>query len=266
MAQITKTVIYPLPTEWYGDEQDNTKSGICTYVGPDKITLWYENYGTDENPSWELAHAFPSDPGEDRDPPFGAVVVELNADTHPLHVIANWGGIEQPNWIETPAGPDDEPNPILPDYHYFNEVFDMRSFGYNVETKSWNTPRFSGPHTEEASGGQKTTGWDYVRVTRDRLLANSDNKIPADAPEDFSSAWKEYRQKLRDLPVKWASVGDKTYLIVWPREPGDMESFMGISNQSDLECKNHEDDNIPNAYCNKVFYLDGRVVDVNPNP
>ena len=34
MANITRTVIYPVPTEFYGDNQDTSRSGIATYVGP----------------------------------------------------------------------------------------------------------------------------------------------------------------------------------------------------------------------------------------
>lgn len=262
MAQITKTVIYPLPTEWYGDEQDITKSGICTYVGPDKITMWWSNYGTDENPRWILDHSFPSDTPEDRDPPIGSRVIELDVNTHPLNAIALWGGIEGPNWIETPAGPDDEPNPILADYHHFNEVFDLRSFNYNFDTESWDTGRFSGVHTEEDEWSdegeqQKTFGWDWVRVTRNNLLRRSDTKIPADAPESFASAWREYRQKLRDLPEKWASVGEKTYLIVWPQEPDTLDMWNGVASNSsqvtvDVSTEGPVD-------TNKVYRLDGTI-------
>ena len=115
MAEITKTVIYPIPTEWYGDTQDTNMSGICTYTGPDRITIWYRNIGTDENPKWVQEHSFPSDEPEDRNPPVECRVVELNARTHTLNAIALWGGIEGPRLIETPAGPDSEPNPVIPD-------------------------------------------------------------------------------------------------------------------------------------------------------
>jgi len=240
MAEITKTVIYPIPTEWYSDTQDTNMSGICTYTGPDRITIWYRNIGTDENPKWTEEHSFPSDEPEDRKPPIDCRVVELNARTHTMNAIALWGGIEGPMMIETPAGPDTEPNPILNDYHHFHEVFDMCSFHYNFETESWNTGRFSGPHTEEDEWSeegevQKTFGWDAVRSARDALLRQSDNKIPVDAPEEFARPWREYRQKLRDITNTWASVGDKTYLIVWPREPGDIDTFTGESPETGLD-------------------------------
>ena len=71
----------------------------------------------------------------------------------------------------------------------------------------------------------------------DRLLVASDTQVPADAPEGYASAWRTYRQKLRDLPATWASVGDNTYLIVWPREPGDVELFQGDSPETGLDSK-----------------------------
>lgn len=239
MAQITKTIIYPVPTEFYGDNQDTNRSGICTYVGPDRITFWYENIGTEENPEWEQEHSFPSDPGETRDMPAGCRMVELDAEQYPMHAVALFGGIAGPDLIETPAGPDSEPNPILPDYLHFHEVFDMCSFDYDFENSRWPEPRFSGEHTEtetrHGDGIQRTHGWDWVRASRDLLLAQSDTQVPADAPEGYASEWRTYRQKLRDLPETWASVGNNTYLIVWPREPGDRADFHGESPETGLD-------------------------------
>jgi hypothetical protein len=239
MANITRTVIYPVPTEFYGDNQDTSRSGIATYVGPARITFWYENLGTDAEPDWEYQHSFDSEFPEDRDPPAGTRIVELNAETHTLHAIALWGGIAGPDLIETPAGPDSEPNPIIPDYLHFNEVFDLCSFNYDFENDRWPAQGvFSGEHTEtdvvHGDGEQRTHGWHWVRQVRDQMLAQSDDKIPADAPEGFASEWREYRQKLRDLPATWNNVGNNTYLIVWPREPGDSARFSGVSPETGL--------------------------------
>lgn len=238
MAQITKTIVFPVPTEYYGDTQDTNRSGICTYTGPDRITFWYTNVGTEESPDWVQEHCFPTDTPEDRDPPADSRVVELNADTHPLNAVALWGGIAGPDLIETPAGPDSEPNPILPDYLHFHEVYDMESFDYDFATSLWKTGRFSGEHTETTSthgdGVQRTHGWDWVRTQRNQLLTASDSMVPADAPEAYASEWRTYRQKLRDLPSTWSGVGNNTYLIVWPREPGDVAGFTGDSPETGL--------------------------------
>ena len=136
MAQITKTIVFPVPTEYYGDTQDTNRSGICTYTGPDRITFWYTNVGTEESPDWVQEHCFPTDTPEDRDPPADSRVVELNADTHPLNAVALWGGIAGPDLIETPAGPVSEPNPILPDYLHFHEVYDMESLTMTLQLVS----------------------------------------------------------------------------------------------------------------------------------
>lgn len=224
MANITKTVLFPVPTVWMGQAQDTTRTGIATYVGPQNITIWYENKGTDANPDWDQCHEFETGT-EDRDPPVGAKVVTLDADKYPMNAIAVWGGIEGPYHIETPSGPDSEPNPILDDWLHFHEVFDLLSLEYDHVNEKWpRDPKFSSEATElghRTSDVAKVFGWDWVREDRNSLLAQSDDKIPADAPTGYTSPWKEYRQKLRDLPNTWAGVGTETYRIVWPHEPDD---------------------------------------------
>ena len=73
-----------------------------------------------------------------------------------------------------------------------------------------------------------------MRETRNNLLTQSDDKIPADAPSTFSSPWKDYRQKLRDLPTTWAGVGTETYKIVWPHEPDDTPNSGDAADTSDF--------------------------------
>ena len=52
------------------------------------------------------------------------------------------------------------------------------------------------------------------------MLTACDNRVPADASNTaFAQTWKDYRQKLRDLPADWVGVGTATHLIVWPRDP-----------------------------------------------
>ena len=41
-----------------------------------------------------------------------------------------------------------------------------------------------------------------IRVTRDRLLSESDWAMMPDAPTD-KTAWTTYRQALRDFPATW---------------------------------------------------------------
>jgi hypothetical protein len=56
--------------------------------------------------------------------------------------------------------------------------------------------------------------WERLRILRNRLLANSDLKMIADAPWDVAP-WKAYRQALRDLPANTIDPRQ----AVWPVSP-----------------------------------------------
>lgn len=49
--------------------------------------------------------------------------------------------------------------------------------------------------------------WDDIRDHRNSLLDGSDGKVTEDMPENLKEQWKEYRQKLRDLPAVMESAG-----------------------------------------------------------
>jgi hypothetical protein len=49
--------------------------------------------------------------------------------------------------------------------------------------------------------------WDDIRDHRNSLLEGSDGKVTEDMPEDLKEQWKQYRQKLRDLPDVMQSAG-----------------------------------------------------------
>ena len=99
----------------------------------------------------------------------------------------------------------------------------MESFGWDPALNSgaggWKTPKYS--HADENPDGSDTTfGWEWVRTIRNNMLTACDNRVPTDAANtDFAQTWKDYRQKLRDLPADWVGVGTATHLIVWPRDP-----------------------------------------------
>jgi len=56
--------------------------------------------------------------------------------------------------------------------------------------------------------------WERVRIWRDKLLKDSDVKMVEDAPWN-KSAWADYRQALRDLPITVSDPAD----IVFPAPP-----------------------------------------------
>jgi len=70
----------------------------------------------------------------------------------------------------------------------------------------------------------------YLREERDFMLLESDWTQGADVPESIQTAWKTYRQQLRDLPSKFptprfdgaAKVASKHLRltdVVWPTKP-----------------------------------------------
>ena len=70
----------------------------------------------------------------------------------------------------------------------------------------------------------------YLREERDAMLKESDWTQTPDVPEAIKTAWKTYRQELRDLPSKYpnptfdgnANVASKHLRlidVVWPTKP-----------------------------------------------
>ena len=61
---------------------------------------------------------------------------------------------------------------------------------------------------------------------RNNKLKQSDNRIAVDLPDGpYKTAWKNYRQKLRDLPLDWAGVGTATHLVAFPMDPEEQEDW-----------------------------------------
>ena len=222
MARITKTVLFPVPTDWMGQDADPDEVGIVTYTGPRYLkTLW--------DPERPGDCVFVGDPETDKacetPNPVGTVEVTLDAEQYPLHAISLWGWEDPAEQLEVQCGPDDEPNPTICDPYHFTEVFDLRSFYYDTATSSWSAPQFSSDelHSDEdaaAAGDTVCTGWNWVRKTRNQMLVECDSRVAApDMPDSVRQPWLDYRQKLRDIPENWANVGNQTHLIVWPLDP-----------------------------------------------
>lgn len=246
MAQITKTIIFPVPTVWMGQDQDDTNVGIETYTGPDKIFIDYYKEaagvgGTFDQASNASRNIFQTWDADQPDYPShfvpqDCVRVELDATKFPLHAAAIWGGIAPPNVIEIQAGPAADDNPFIMDPHSMCETYDMRSFYWDKTQNSgaggWSTPKFShvlndgsDPYDTESDDGSFMS-WECIRDERNRLLQACDNRIAADLPDGaYKTAWKNYRQKLRDLPNDWAGIGTATHLIAWPKDPDEQKDW-----------------------------------------
>jgi len=63
--------------------------------------------------------------------------------------------------------------------------------------------------------GQHDVSWEFVRAERDRALLECDWRALKDVV--LSTAWKEYRQALRDLPQNHDEANDA--VDVWPAVP-----------------------------------------------
>jgi hypothetical protein len=112
MANITRTFLFPVPTEWMGQDQDDDNVGVATYNGPDRIKCWYMLDG-DGNKTSTFFDARSADEQNLPTPPVDTYEVILNAETHPLHAAIIFGGVAEPDFIEVAAGPSDEPNPSI---------------------------------------------------------------------------------------------------------------------------------------------------------
>ena len=255
-TQVSKTFIFPVPTQWLGQDQDDYNAGVATYNGPKNLKVWLE-YDSNGNKTDHIVDTVDPTRSDYPDPlPANIYAVDLDANEHPEQAAALDGGIAGPLHIEVQAGPSSDPNPYIDDPAHFHEVYDMCSFGWDPTLNSgaggWKTPRFS---HEIEDHDDTTFGWEWVRTVRNNMLTACDNRIPTDASNtDFAQTWKDYRQKLRDLPADWVGVGTATHLIVWPRDP-DMV-------KKDAEIKAYKEANLAESDPN--FY-DGVLPNENPD-
>ena len=229
MSDITRTFIFPVPSVWKGQDQDDSNVGIDTYNGPANITAWYKRDGDNGAKTTELVTAFDTADPQLRDPAIDMYAVQLDASKYTLHAAAIWGGISTVRHIEVTAGPSDEPNPVIRDPYHMTEVFDMRSLHYDPALNSgdggWSTPKFANQCSGPDQADDNSFGWNWVRSARNDMLASCDGRIAEDMPTSVKDEWKTYRQKLRDLPVSWAGVGTATHLIVWPPDPDEQKKI-----------------------------------------
>ena len=223
--EITKTVLFPVPTEYCGDEQDDTEVGIATYVGPRYLrTRWQlpDENGIIEQPGshgvWDW-----DDPSGFMPCPIDCVEVKLDAEAEPLHALNLWGQNDDPDRFDVVCGDPTAPDPNIMDPLCFTEAIDPQSLYYDVVNSRWTSPSFRSDAVDAqcAPGETQQYSWATVRATRDAMLANSDSKINDDMPPAVKQPWLDYRAKLRNIPADWAGIGTSTYLITWPIAPDE---------------------------------------------
>lgn len=220
---IEKTVLFPVPTELYGQEVDEYEVGIATYHGPRYLrTRWQR---PDENGVVQIEGSHGvwdvEDPSGFMPCPADCVEVILDAEENPLQAIMLWGQAYPGDRMEVVCGPEDIGNPDIENPHSIMQALDPRSAKYDTVNGCWCPMEFThdAPNDFDPENGTSFS-WKTARATRDQLLSMSDAKVAApDVPDSVKQPWIDYRQRLRDLPVEWAGVGTATYLIVWPMEP-----------------------------------------------
>jgi len=101
-------------------------------------------------------------------------------------------------WFKTPEGYPDawKPKRCIP-----REIYDKDKIKYN-----WDTDDFEFELITSDKPSLDIT-WEDIRARRDHELQNTDQRISPDMPEDIVEDWKEYRQRLRDLPQKFQAMG-----------------------------------------------------------
>ena len=190
MANITKTLTYSIPDEMFSTETTLGKTSTQVYDGPDHIIMWVnkdtgyleETHGPDEEPDSPL--------------PLHLRREILRADTteNTIKIGLLWGGLETPKVYEVAVGPEDQPNAITPDPSHIAEVYDQIAL----------YPDYKAPL--QFLTQKRDRSWEFFRQERDHRLYMSDSKLAEDMPEGLKQQWREYRQKLRNLPEDWAGV------------------------------------------------------------
>ena len=203
MANITKTLTYSIPDEMFSTETKLGKTSTQVYDGPDHIIMWVNK----DTGYLEETHS----PDEEPDCPFPLHLRReiLRADTteNTIKIGLLWGGLETPKVYEVAVGPADQPNAITPDPSDLRQVYNEYAL----------YPDYKAPL--QFLTQQRDRSWNFLREERDHRLYMSDSKLAEDMPEGLKQQWREYRQKLRNLPKDWDGVPG--YLVRFPLAPDE---------------------------------------------
>jgi hypothetical protein len=190
----------PLPNEFLVDHSQSLgKTRKVTYDGPDKLYLYigedgFENHG----PVTE------DDLADGRPCPADAYLYEVDCTEYPLlcqlrgPIIPHTQEERSSEEVIHPQSPYIEGYPqlkytlpLIPDDIY--NRYSVKIVDGEPTLQVWTA-------TQKLIDRDVELTWDDIRNHRDRMLTNSDSQLAEDMPESLKNKWKEYRQKLRDLP------------------------------------------------------------------
>jgi len=199
MAYIRKQFNYPKPDEYLGQFDNEQLEGTHTYEGPETMWVFIDNATNRIAPTGYMEE----EDGLDFNPPINLRKVLVDCNENPIicslmeqdHDDEEHETISEtlPNGVEyvTYADPP-------PDHTY--EKFDIECNSNNEFIKVKSSTKGGTPHYPWK---QPHIKWPHLRRHRTSLLGWSDDKMNADMPADLLTAWKDYRQALRDIPVSY---------------------------------------------------------------
>tara|TARA_E500000178_G_scaffold162637_1_gene162185 strand:- start:4448 stop:5173 length:726 start_codon:yes stop_codon:yes gene_type:complete len=206
MANIQKTLTYSLPDVMYSSTTDLGKTSTMNYDGPSEIVLWIDK----ETGYLEQCHCHEEEPDCPLPLHLRREILKADTDVNTIKIALLWGGIEEPKVYEVSVGPSDQPNAIIPDPTHICEVYNEYAL-YDDYKKPLEFRKMERSAYVE--------GWNFLRQERNHRLSNSDGKLAEDMPDSLKQQWREYRQKLRDMPVTWDGVPGN--LVRFPPAPDD---------------------------------------------
>jgi|TARA_B100000123_G_scaffold82881_1_gene59780 hypothetical protein len=238
--RIEKTFQYPVWDEWRVNSFKEGRQGTFTYKGPEFLTVEVCNDPKEENYGkecgwcmWEKA---------DLERPTGADIMRITVDCREnplLCEILNDEGREDMvlhrrsrEWKVLYEGPEGYPDVEYTDEVEPMDIYDDNDISYDFEKNEWKIAVRDWTQT----GVDMNLTWQQVRDVRDGHLHETDAKVGmTDAPEELQDAWKDYRQKLRDLPAKMEAKGYTPWQAVqmFPIMPKDMRDPEESSDPND---------------------------------
>lgn len=110
---------------------------------------------------------------------------------------------------------------------YDNNVYKLLGYNYTIEEdyviETSNLELITQEEKDQAAQRNKNNFLTSLREQRNSLLASSDWTQVKDVvdchSEEWNNSWKNYRQKLRDLPLSFC---DNTNEINWPEPPSNV--------------------------------------------
>jgi hypothetical protein len=240
MRRIEKTFQYPIWDKWRENSFTEGRTGTHTYKGPEFLTFEVchdknsDDYGKECGwCMWEK---------RDLERPSGADITRITVDCKENPLLCEIGNDEgREDLVVLRRGREwkvlwDAPEGYM-DVEYTDEleprdVYDEQNITYDFDKKEWIIPC----HDWEATGVKKDLTWAEVRDVRDAALHETDQKVGmTDAPESLQTAWKTYRQQLRDLPAVMIAKGYEPWQSVqmFPVMPKDMREPEQSSDPND---------------------------------